>query len=390
MPPNNDKGNKGGKGKNSADSGVPTSVVALNKMGFGPRPGDIADFEALSKSEKKRLGNYIDQQTDPDSIDDSELDGIISDYQSEGYFSTINKTRTQLWQEHVKSDMGSERVKPVRELELLTLIRATHSKKQLVEVLADFWHSHFSIYFGGHPERSMSIHYDRDVIRPHVLGNYRDMLEAVSMSTSMLYYLDNYNNRASGPNENWSRELLELMAMGTDNYFGSIPPEDVPGYPNSLGYVENDVIEVTRCFTGWTVANNTSRGQTGEFYYQESWHDTEAKLVLGQQIPAGQAPLQEGLDVINILAHHEKVAEYICFKLCRRFISDNPPADVIAAAANTFLSNADSPQQLKLVMETILKHSAFKSSFGGKFKRGFEFTASALRTLGADFSVLID
>ncbi len=95
--------------------------------------------------------------------------------------------------------------------------------------------------------------------------------------------------------------------MGTDNYFGSIPPEDVPGYPNSLGYVENDVIEVTRCFTGWTVSNHLSKGgDTGEFYYQESWHDTEAKTVLGQQIPAGQAALQDGLDVINILANHEK------------------------------------------------------------------------------------
>ena len=111
-------------------------------------------------------------------------------------------------------------------------------------------------------------------------------------------------------------------------------------------------------------------------------------MVLGQQIPAGQAALQDGLDVINILANHEKVAEYICFKLCRRLISDNPPSDVVASAANTFLSNAASSQQLKLVVETILKHSSFKTSWGGKFKRGFEFTASSLRALGADFSVL--
>ena len=390
MPPKNGNGKGNGKGKGSGKTGLPLSVIVLNKMGFGPKPGDIDEFDSLSKSEKKRLNNYIDQQTNPDSIDDSQLDSVISDFTGAGYLTTINKTRTELWQEHVRASMGSDQVQPVRDLELLTLIKAVHSKKQLVEVLADFWHSHFSIYFGGSPERSMSIHYDRDVIRPHVLGNYRDMLEAVSKSTSMLYYLDNYNNRVGGPNENWSRELLELMAMGTDNYFGSIPPEDVPGYPNSLGYVENDVIEVTRCFTGWTVANYTSRGNTGEFYYQESWHDTEAKTVLGQQIPAGQAALQDGLDVINILANHEKVAEFISYKLCRRLISDNPPSDVVSDAASTFLSNAGSPEQLKLVVETILKHNAFKTSWGGKFKRGFEFTASSLRTLGADFSLLLD
>ncbi len=113
-------------------------------------------------------------------------------------------------------------------------------------------------------------------------------------------------------------------------------------------------------------------------------------MVLGQQIPAGQGPLQDGLDVISILSNHEKTAEFICYKLCRRLISDNPPSDAVSDAANTFLSNTGNSQQLKLVVETILKHSSFKTSMGGKFKRGFEFTASSLRALGADFSMVLN
>jgi len=104
MPPKNDKGN--GKGKGSGKTGLPLKVIVLNKMGFGPKPGDIDEFDSLSKSEKKRLNNYIDQQTNPDSIDDSQLDSVISDFTGAGYLTTISKTRTELWQEHVRASMG--------------------------------------------------------------------------------------------------------------------------------------------------------------------------------------------------------------------------------------------------------------------------------------------
>jgi hypothetical protein len=124
-------------------------------MGFGPRPGDIEEFDSISKSEKQRLSNYIEQQINPDSIDDSELDQIINDYIGLGYLTTINKSRTELWQQHARSSDGLTQRLPAEDLELLTILRAVHSRKQLVEVLADFWHSHFSIYFGGSPERSM-------------------------------------------------------------------------------------------------------------------------------------------------------------------------------------------------------------------------------------------
>jgi len=263
-----------------------------------------------------------------------------------------------------------------------------------VEVLADFWHNHFNTYAWEYPLYAMFAHYDRDVIRGNMLGNFRQMLQDVAESTCMLYYLDNYTNSRAGPNENWARELLELHAMGAENYVGVKRQSDVPldGQGRPGGYVDDDVYEATRCFTGWTVANSDSGpgGNTGLLLYRDDWHDRFQKTVLGQFIPADQEPFKDGLDVLDVLAAHPGTGRHICRKLCQRLISDDPPESVVQSAAALFTAQKDAADQLKQVVRHILRSPEFRSTWGQKVKRPFEAVVSALRAADADFTIKLD
>ena len=368
----------------SVESGTtflpPISTIALNRMGFGPSAGDVDAFNALGSDDVSRLHAYIEQQLDPDSIDDSACDARIT----EDIFPTLNKSRTDLWVDHTSKKGGAQKI-PLNDMRRLKLLRAVHSKRQLVEVLVEFWHDHFSVDGSTKPIRSMITAYDRDVIRPNVLGNFRTFLEANTKSTCMLFYLDNVSNRKKGPNENYARELCELHTLGELAYLGPIDQEDVPGYPDApIGYVEDDVFAIAKCFTGWSVAKKVSEGTLGEFNYFASRHDTSEKLVMGLTIPADQADMQDGIDVLDRLAAHPATAHHIAYKLCRRLISDFPPNDVVESAAAVFIEKSAEPDQLKHVVRHILQSDAFSSTWEGKFKRPFEAAVSALRVMGAD------
>ena len=369
----------------------PVGVIALNRMAFGPRPGDLAAFQALGSTDGERLYAYIDQQLAPESIDDSELETRMT----EAGFTTLTKSRAELWADHIVNDGGDYGywTRPVREVERAAFVRAVHSKRQLVEVLADFWHNHFNVYAWGYPLYAMFVHYDRDVIRGNMLGNFRQMLEDVAKSACMLYYLDNYTNTRAGPNENWARELLELHTLGAENYYGVRRQSDVPkdsnGWP--MGYVDDDVYETTRCFTGWTVANSDSGpgGNTGLFLYRDDWHDRFQKTVLGKFVPPDQEALKDGYDVLDRLAAHPGTGRYICRKLCRRLISDDPPESIVQSAAELFTAQKDAPDQLKQVVRHILRSTEFRSTWGQKIKRPFEAAVSALRAADADFTIML-
>jgi uncharacterized protein (DUF1800 family) len=367
-------------------------VIALNRMAFGPRPGDLAAFDALGSTDEDRLYAYIDQQLDPGSIDDSGFEARMA----EAAFTTLGKSLAQLWADHIVNP-GSDysfRTLPIRETECAAFIRAVYSRRQLIEVLADFWHNHFNVYGWGYPAYAVFVHYDRDVIRGHILGNFRQMLEAVATSTAMLYYLDNYTNSRAGPNENWAREVFELHTLGAENYLGVERQSDVPvdsdGRP--IGYVDDDVYEATRCFTGWTVANSDSGpgGNTGLFLYRDDWHDRFQKTVLGQFIPADQVAMKDGRDVMDMLAAHPGTARFVCRKLCRRLISDDPPESVVQSAADLFRAQKDAPDQLKQVVRHILRSMEFRTTWGEKIKRPFEAVVSALRATDADFTIKLD
>ncbi len=177
----------------------PAAVIALTRMGFGPRPGDVEAFNALGAGDTQRLAAYVEEQTRPETIDDSAADARIA----QSGFTTLGKTLEELWADHVVAEVPwEEAMRPFYETELATYLRAIHSRRQLLEVLADFWHNHFNVYAHDFPIGPVWVHTDRDAIRAHALGNFRQMLEAVAKTPSMLWYLDNRDSTLEDPNEN--------------------------------------------------------------------------------------------------------------------------------------------------------------------------------------------
>ncbi|HTS26560.1 MAG TPA: DUF1800 domain-containing protein [Bryobacteraceae bacterium] len=256
------------------------------------------------------------------------------------------------------------------------LLRAIYSNRQLSEILDDFWFNHFNIYLEKGADRYLVTGYERDVIRPHVLGKFRDLLEATAKSPAMLFYLDNWQSAgpnapqprggakkaARGLNENYGRELLELHTLGVDG-----------------GYTQKDVSEVARCFTGWTI-NQPQRG--GSFTFNPRLHDTGQKVVLGVTIPAGGG-MEDGEKVLDIVAHHPSTARFISRKLAQRFVADDPPAPLVDRMAQTFLKTGG---DLRQVMRTMLESKEFWSegAWRSKVKSPLEMVASAVRSVNGD------
>jgi uncharacterized protein (DUF1800 family) len=263
------------------------------------------------------------------------------------------------------------------------LYRALDSNRQLEQVLADFWFNHFNIFEGKDRVRAMLASYERDAIRPHVLGKFKDLLLATARHPAMLLYLDNWQSMspdvfqigpfAPGPftpaqqlarqshglNENYGRELLELHTLGV-----------------SGGYTQQDVIAVARCFTGWTIRQPN---QKPEFAFAAFMHDTAEKKVLGHLVPAGGGE-QDGLQVIDILARHPSTARFISTKLARRFVSDDPPPTLIDHMARTFTKTDG---DLRAVLETMFTSREFFSEAArqAKIKSPLELVVSAARAL---------
>jgi uncharacterized protein (DUF1800 family) len=378
---------------------ISLGIIALNRLGFGPRPGDLEAFNALGSTDEERLRAYVAQQLNPATIDDSDFE---SRYSAAG-FETLHKSQDELYFDHIANnqyDANDDAYwewygKPANELVEATFLRAVYSKKQLVEVLADFWHNHFNVYLWQDDGVPLLVSYNRDVLRAHLLGNFRQMLEAVATHPSMLYYLNQNNSSDAGPNENFARELFELHTLGAENYLGVRDPNTVEKDANGIatGYVDNDVYEAARALTGWRVDDDLYEYEdgvekTGRFIYYKPWHDRFNKLILGRYIPADQPDMQDGRDVLDLLANHPGTARHIARKLARRFLSDTPPDSVVEAAAATFMEHRASSDQLQRVVETILLSPEFSQTWGQKIKRPFEAAVSTLRALNADFTRL--
>jgi uncharacterized protein (DUF1800 family) len=287
----------------------------------------------------------------------------------------------------------------VVELSEQKMLRAVYSERQLQEVLVDFWFNHFNVDARKGRDRFMLTEYERETIRPHVLGKFRDLLEATAKSPAMLFYLDNWQSAdpngphpdpamlrraARGPfspplvrppaqqnrparrglNENYGRELMELHTLGVDS-----------------GYTQKDVTEVARAFTGWTIA---SPQQGGEFRFEPRIHDEGEKLVLGHRIKAGGG-MSDGEQVLDILATHPSTARFISLELARRFVSDTPPPSLVDRAAARFRETGG---DLREVTRTILTSPELlgADAYRAKVKSPLEFVVSALRATGADVS----
>jgi uncharacterized protein (DUF1800 family) len=392
----------------------------LNRLAFGPRPGDVARVREMG------VDRWIALQLAPDRIDDHVMDSIVAT-SYEGLDRSTNdivadyvkgqqalrRTQAQLAQGGDSSGKKDLRAEVLRqnpelrdqlrrsqralgELQSAKLARAVGSERQLQEVMTDFWENHFSVFAGKGVTRLFLPSYDRDVIRPHALGKFRDLLGAVAKSPAMLFYLDQWQStvdslhpselamraparrgarRATamqpprpaqaartrrGLNENYARELMELHTLGVDG-----------------GYTQQDVIEVARALTGWTM----NPRQSAEFVFRPAIHDAGEKVVLGHRLPAGRG-IEDGELVLDILARDPHTAHFIAHKLAVRFVSDDPPPALVERAAQTFLKTDG---DIRETVRTIVTSPEFfsRAAYHSKVKSPFELVASSLRALGA-------
>ncbi len=323
----------------------------LNRITFGPRPAERQRLAEIGPA--AFIEEQLEEQLAPEMLPEM----------AAGPWLTLRRRETLHLDAPDLFDVEAEIVK--RELQQAALLRAIYSPRQLYEVMVDFWTNHFHIDQNKAVCAWLKTVDDREVIRPHALGHFHDLLSASAHSPAMLVYLDNQENHAGNPNENYARELLELHTLGVDG-----------------GYSQQDVREVARCLTGWSVKAHFYRGQ---FTFDEEQHDPGSKQVLGLPIPAnlGQAG---GQRVIEMLATHPATARFIATKLVRRFIADDPPSALVEKAAHTFLKTDG---DIKAVLRTILLSEQMLNplSLGlgpqPKLKRPLDYVASALRQLDA-------
>ena len=405
------------------DQAVPNNADAkaivhvLNRIGFGARPGDVERVQQMG------LAKFIDDQLHPERVPNGALTERLAEFTtlkmsteqlSDMFFQPAEQAKKQQQQRQLaqqkkadqqKTDQPGTPAQPptppqptpeqrmlqqqqqnvVNELMQGKILRAALSERQLEEVLVDFWFNHFNVFVGKGQVRQYLTEYERDAIRPFVLGKFRDMLGATAHSPAMLFYLDNFQSSTPAPpqpqrqalgrpfqvkppaqrqtrglNENYARELMELHTLGVDG-----------------GYTQKDVQEVARVFTGWTIDQPRNGGQ---FVFRQQMHDTGDKNVLGTAIKANGE--REGEKVLDILASSPATAHHLAFKLAQRFVADEPPKALVDRAAKRFL---ETKGDLREVTRLIITSKEFfaADAYRAKVKTPLEFVVSAARASNA-------
>ncbi|MBI3942518.1 MAG: DUF1800 family protein [Chloroflexi bacterium] len=316
--------------------------LVLSRLAFGPTTSE------LDRVKQMGISTYIEEQLAPESIDDSALDSLLSTIQ------TLKMGAPQLFADYPQPGTI------VQELIGATLLRAALSKRQLLEMMVDFWSNHFNIYILKETCKWLKTVDDREVIRKYALGNFHDLLMASAKSPAMLIYLDNASSTKDLPNENYARELMELHTLSVDG-----------------PYTQTDVQEVARCLTGWSV--DRREATRGLFLFDARRHDQGQKHILGTTIPANGG-LQDGLILLDLLANHPSTAQFIATKLVRRFVSDDPPDSLVQQVATTFTNTQG---DIKSMLRVVFNSTEFLNSWGLKLKRPFELTISSVRITDA-------
>lgn len=338
-------------------------ITTLNRIAFGPRPGDFERVQQIG------VDAYIEEQLALENIDDSALDARLAQN-----YPTLKMSAVELFQKYpqpapgTKPDPATTPQQVILELQEATVLRAIYSQRQLQEMLVDFWSNHFSMFIGKNQVKWLKTVDDREVIRKHAFGKFKDLLLASAQSPAMLEYLDNQLNVKGVANENYAREIMELHSLGVDG-----------------GYTQKDVAELARALTGWgyktprRLAGVLDFSGAGLFEFDPREHDNGAKRILGIDLPANGG-INDGLKMIDVLAHHPSTARFIARKLVVRFVADTPPDALVQRAAEAFTKTDGDIRQ---VLSVILHSDEFKNSFAQKIKRPFELVVSALRAVDA-------
>lgn len=299
--------------------------------------------------------DYLEEQLDYLSIDNSEIEDVIAER-----FPDLSRSAHDLFFQYFNRP---EEIS--RQLLTATLLRAIHSRRQLYERMVVFWSDHFSIDLFANNGFHLKTVDDREVVRRHAMGRFRDLLHASAHSPAMLNYLTNNDNIKGRPNENYPRELMELHTLGADN-----------------GYTQKDVVEVARCFTGWgTFLFAAGNQKVGTFRFFEGRHDTADKVFLGQPIP-GSTDTTDGEAVLDILASHPNTAHFVASKLVRYLWGYEPPKNLVAKVAETYLRTDGN---IRSMLRVVLR-KAWMQRATPKLKRPFHMVASTLRALGSEIS----
>ncbi|NRR31657.1 DUF1800 domain-containing protein [Oxalobacteraceae bacterium] len=354
----------------------------LNRLAYGPRPGDIERVMQMG------VQHYIDTQLNPSTIALPEaltqrLATLDAAQQPAGTvlaaFLAVRGAARQ----------GSEQDRTRRRevLQAMTqqtaearIARAIDSPRQLEEVLVDFWYNHFNVFSGKGLDRALVASYERDAIRPYVMGNFRELLGATAHHPAMLYYLDNWlstadgytprgkrqaagpKGKSSGLNENYARELMELHTLGADG-----------------GYTQKDVTELARMLTGWTYNPRDLVQHNRGFAFDPRRHDQQDKRWLGREIKAGGQ--DEGEFALDVLAMLPATAHRLSFQLAQYFVQDQPPAALVERMARSYL---DSKGELRAVLRTLFSSPEFMrpAALGAKFKTPYQYLISTARAAG--------
>ncbi|NJO46755.1 MAG: DUF1800 domain-containing protein [Oscillatoriales cyanobacterium RM2_1_1] len=346
------------------------AIHLLNRLSFGPTPGDIQQVQQIG------IDAYIQAQLHPESLPNpAQLSQKLNQ------LSTLKLPPEQLLQTYspqgdkrknqsdaTKKKQQQQARKPLQEAIEARLLRAVMSPQQLQEVLTDFWFNHFNVAADKGKTKFWVGNYEAAAIRPHVLGQFRDLLAATARHPAMLFYLDNWRNSAPGSpgakgqfkglNENYARELMELHTLGVHG-----------------GYSQADVVTLARILTGWGIVPPGQPG-AGKFFFDQNRHDSSNKVFLGQSITGqGIAEVEQALD---LLAQHPATAQHISYKLAQYFVADDPPEVLVDRLAQTFRATQGN---LRVVLETLFQSDQFweQQYYGQKFRTPYQYIISLLR-----------